>query len=307
MNPNHHAVLAVISAGILWATSGVIGKVTDAPPLVLTEFRLVGGSAILAALLGINRIVQLLRQTSSPILITAAAGMALFQWSFFEAVKVSGASFATWATVAIAPVWATLIAELFKPTSSQNKTTRQLWFFASIMLGLILMGVACNLSGTGVFLVLLGSASYAAYASAASLISYGHGQSSDSNSSLLVTTFALGGGALLLLPLAWTPTMEGLRGSWNISHLASFAFLVFGSTALAYYLFAMGVSQIGARKALTFQWVQPVATELLISGPPNTDHAPFYFLGMSLVLFSLIVSSTQASPFKQRCRDSQPN
>jgi DME family drug/metabolite transporter len=289
------AGLAVMSAGLLWASAGVIGEASTLPPLVLAEIRLGMGAAALFLVVGLRRTKRVLGGTNWRTMAGAVVGIGLFQWGYFAAVASTGASFATWGTVATGPLWAAAIARMGRSQLPSVQGGRLPMYWA-VGLGLALMAIEVRLALTGLLTTLSAGLAYAVYAASANQASIADDIRSRADGSLTLTALALAGGALTLLPLAWPAFSELKDLSLQTADLGRIAFLGLGSTALAYFLFANGVSRLGAEKALSFQWIQPVATDILYACTPDCRLSPIHIAGMVLLTVALLGNSMRASP-----------
>jgi len=279
------APLAVAGAGLLWASAGLIGDGLPLPPVVLAEVRLAGSALALAILIGPRRLLRCLTPLPWSGLLLAALGMGLFQWSFFASVKVGGASFATWVTVVSGPLWVALLAGKGLP-------------WTGTLLGAL--GIALLMNGAAIPPEALAwslptGLAYALYAEATGRAA--RGDASGAAGGLAVTAVALAGGALGLLPLL-PGQIDALPAlPWPVAWFGQLVFLGVGSTALAYALFAWGLGHLSAERALSLQWVQPVATELLCAAlTPAYQVNPLYLAGAGVLALSMLTRSIAAEP-----------
>lgn len=278
------AIPAVIAAGLLWSTAGIIGESVVVSPLMLAEIRLGVAAVALLAFVGIPRTTAMLKQTSWPAVLGAVFGMGAFQWSYFTAVAMTGAAFATWISVATGPLWAATIAGIGHPLPRHG-----LLQWAAVCIALVFMMMGGDVSPVGLLYSLAAGLAYAIFAVAANQAA---ANSSDSGlraeGSLAVTGLALFGGALAMLPVAWPAFAQTDISQLRILDLGWLAFLGLGSTALAYFLFGQGVSQLTAERALSLQWIQPIATELAGVCTPGYRPSLAHFVGVTILTATLL-------------------
>ncbi|MBL8438575.1 MAG: EamA family transporter [Zoogloeaceae bacterium] len=287
MKSKFGAGLAVMGAGLLWASAGAIGEGSTLPPLLLAELRLGIGGLALFVLLGRPQICRLVAQLGWKPLAIAVLGVGGFQWAFFAAVVQAGASFATWGSVATGPIWARAITGRLasEPNSahSHNLTT-----VLGVAGGLGLLAIAQGISLQGVLLTLATGLAYALYATAANPASTTNRVGSDAGHTLTITAFALLCGALTLVPFAFPLIADIEFTTLGMADFARIVVLGLASTAFAYCLFAYGIRRLGAEKALSFQWVQPIATEFLGCSGTSALTSPAQAVGTMLLTAALL-------------------
>ncbi|WP_374500069.1 EamA family transporter [Zoogloea sp.] len=286
MKSQFGAGLAAISAGLLWASAGAIGEVSVLPPVLLAEIRLGVGGVALLCLVGFPQLARAVRQLSWTAMAGAVIGVSGFQWAYFAAVANAGVSFATWGSVAVGPLCAGAIQEYFWP-SSRSEDPHRIPILLGVVGGLCLIAIAQHVSGRGVLLTLATGLAYAIYATCAGQAAKITQAGSGASGTLCVTALSLTGGGLTLLPLAF-PMLSNIHDAPAMADLARILFLGLASTALAYYLFAHGIHRLGPEKALSFQWVQPIATEFLHLGGSGALPSSTHVAGMALATAALL-------------------
>ncbi len=179
-----------------------------------------------------------------------AIGVALYQVSFFAAVRQAGVSLGTVVAIGSAPLLTGLLVWMLTGNRPDWR-----WMASTLVAiaGVSLIAAPDTVDTTGVLLALGAGASYALYAVAAERLVV-----------VVPATGAMaigfGGGALLLSPLlvsadlSWVGTGSGL--------LAAF-WLGLAATALAYVLFGNGLRTTPVATVATVSLAEPVTAFLL--------------------------------------------
>jgi DME family drug/metabolite transporter len=295
-----HAAL-ILGSGVLWGTAGAAAQIAPSiGPAALADGRLIVGAAVLAIFIGPVRLWRELKTLSLPNLVLASLAMGLFQWSFFAAAVGIGGGSATLISVGASPLLADLVA-----ARERHAVPPSRWWVeaAGYLLGLALLVEGFNLPREGVLAALFAGAAYAVYAETVSRMER-RGGSRDAGIS--VTTLALAGGGIALLPAA-SAQFESLLSPSGLMMTAYLGLLV---TALAYGMFVVGLHSVNVGTALALQIVQPVAA-IIIDGLLPSPH-PYGLASNGLVIIgtAIIVGSmgirTFAQPLKNRS-DPCPN
>lgn len=278
-----HGTLLILLAAILWGTTGTSQALapSGAHPLTIGALRLaVGGGALLllAILRGqINR--NCFRKPGITLL--AALLVAVYQLSFFAAVEATGVAVGTMVAIGSGPLFAGLFAFLL-----HGERPGRRWLIATTLAVAGLSALLIPASGSvmharsaGVLLALTAGASYAGYTLAVKRLLTGN-----SSDAVIALVFSLGG--ILLAPLLIGSDLHWAtepRGLIVIIHLGLI------TTALAYLLFARGLSTVPAVHAVTLALAEPLTAALLgilVLG----EHPAFTTTcGMLLVLSGLAV------------------
>ena len=217
----------------------------------------------------------------TPMMWLAAVGVAVYQVTFFLAVRTTGVAVGTVVALGSAPV----ITGVFGWAANQGRPGRR-WVVATALavtgLGILTLAArsATPVAPVGVLLALGAAASYAIYTvGAKDALTRGEGAERT-----MATLFS--GGALLLAPalvlldLSWLATPRGL---------AAAVWLGLVPTALAYVLFARGLRELSAAEVSTLTLAEPLtatALGVLVLGESLRGPA---LVGASLLLLGLVV------------------
>lgn len=242
--------LLIIASGLLWGTAGATAQILPGvASATLADGRLILGAIVMALVICPLRLGRELKKLSLPVLLIASIAMSLFQWSFFAAAVTVGGGVATLVSTGASP----LCADMFEAHGKRTWPPLRRWLeIAGFLSGLALLVEGCDLSTEGVFAALIAGAAYAVYAAAAARLER---QSGSTGGGIAVTTLALAGGGIVLLPAA-APQFESLMSP---SGLMVTAYLGLLGTALAYGMFVIGLRNVNVGTALALQVVQPLA------------------------------------------------
>jgi DME family drug/metabolite transporter len=289
-----HATL-IVGSGLLWGTAGAAAQI--APSLgsaALADGRLIVGAAVLAIFIGPVRLWRELKTLSLPNLALASLAMGLFQWSFFAAAVAIGGGSATLVSVAASP----LLADLWALRETHAAPRLRWWVeTAAYFLGLALLVEGFNLPLEGVLAALFAGAAYAIYAETVSRMER---QGGSRGAGISVTTLALAGGGIALLPAA-SAQFESLLSP---SGLMMTAYLGLPVTALAYGMFVVGLRSVNVGTALALQIVQPVAAIVIDRLLPGShpyglaSNGPV-FIGTAIIIGSMCIR-TRTQPVNNR-------
>jgi DME family drug/metabolite transporter len=267
----------VLLAALCFGTTGTAQALGPAglSPAGVGAARILVGGALLVAIGGAR-----LSQLSLRPLLAAAAGVASYQLCFFAAVADTGVAVGTVVAIGSGPA----LAGAFEWALDGRPPTRA-WAAATALACagvamLALAGAAAAVSLPGVLLALGAGASYAAYTLAAKrLLRAGHAPET-------VMAGAFGLGAVLLLPVL---VISGPGWLAQPGGAALALFLGVIPTALAYVLFARGLSRLTAAETATLTLAEPLTATLLgvivLAERVSTPAA----LGAGLVLTGLLV------------------
>lgn len=281
---------ALILAGVFFGTTGTAQALgpKDISPLAVGSARLILGALCLY-------LVHVLfhafihpdpKKSSTTIprndLWLAAIGVALYQLTFFSAVKSTGVAIGTVTALGSAPALTGLIAYLLtreKPTSR--------WFIATLVTtaGIIVLSTSkgtSDFNAKGFFLALGAGASYSLFAVASRRsLALGVGISE-----AMFKIFALG--AILSLPLLFIGNPSWLftvRGSLMIIWLAVVP------TALAYMVYAYGLVRVKASTASTLILAEPATATILASIVLSESINSSGWIGIGIVIVGLVYLS----------------
>ena len=278
----------VLTAAVLFGTTGTAQALgPDIEPLAVGTARIVVGAVLL---LGVALVAQGRVRVGDGrrLVLLAGAFVAVYQASFFAAVAQTGVAVGTVVALGSAPAWTGLFGRVFAGERLERR-----WFGAT---GLACAGVALltlggsaggTVSASGVALALASGAGYAGYAVAGKRMLDRGG----TPEGVMAAVFATG--ALILLPaLALVPTADLL----SAQGLALAAYLGALPTALAYVLFARGLSRIGAGETATLTLAEPVTAMALGFAVLGERPGAAGVAGAALVLAGLAALALRREP-----------
>jgi DME family drug/metabolite transporter len=291
------ARLHVLLAAVCFGTTGTAQALgpDGIPPAVVGAARIVAGGLLLVAVTVLGGRGRGGGRPWAPgPLALAAAGVAVYQLSFFAAVADTGVAIGTVVALGSAPAITGALEWLV-----EGRRPAPQWLPATALACagvtlLVLAGSAeAGVSAPGVALAVLAGASYAAYTLAAKrLLESGHGPEP-------VMAAAFGAGAVLLAPVLVLGDTSAL---WTPGGLALAGFLGLVPTALAYVLFARGLRRLSAAETSTLTLAEPLTAALLgvlvLAERPGAGA----IAGAGLVLAGLVVLAGAAPRRRARAR-----
>lgn len=256
MTQDARASLLVLLAAVLWGTTGTAQALIPGTPdpLGVGAVRIAVGGATLFLIArqgdGFGRGGP---WSAGPVAL-AALGVAAYQILFFAGIERAGVAIGTVVAIGSAPAFAGVLG-----WAAARERPGQRWAAATAVavLGAVLL-IAASAGGggnaVGISLCLGAGVSYATYAvTSKQLMVAGHSSSS-------VMAVAFGGGAIILLPLLVTRDVGWLaegRGALVALHLGVV------TTAVAYFLFGLGLRRIPVAIAATLSLGEPLTAALL--------------------------------------------
>jgi DME family drug/metabolite transporter len=291
-----HSIL-IVTSGLLCATSGAAAQIVPGiASVALADGRLVVGAIVLAAVIGPVPLWQQLKAVSLPMVILASLAMGLFQWSFFAAAVTVGGGIATLLSTCASP----LFADLLEACGKRKSLPLRWWLeITGYVFGLALLVEGFDLPIEGVLAALFAGAAYAVYAATTAQMER---QSGSTGAGLAVTTLALAGGGIALLPAA-VPHFESLLSP---SGLMMTAYLGVAVTALAYGMFVIGLRSVNVGTALALQVLQPLAAiviDALLPGSHSNSLASngLVIAGAAIIIGPMFIRSLiQIHPLRNR-------
>ncbi|MET0614136.1 MAG: EamA family transporter [Thermoleophilaceae bacterium] len=246
----------VLTASVLFGTTGTAQALGPGiQPLAVGTARIVVGAALLILVALASGGGLKLGGGDRRLVLLAGLFVASYQASFFAAVAETGVAVGTVVALGSAPAWTGLFGRVF----TGERLARR-WFVATGLAcaGVVLLTLGGSAGGTvsvpGVALALASGAGYAGYAVAGKRLLDRGGTPEG------VMAAVFGTGALVLLPaLALVPTAN----LFTAQGIALAAYLGALPTALAYVLFARGLSRIGAGETATLTLAEPVTAMAL--------------------------------------------
>jgi DME family drug/metabolite transporter len=271
----------VLLAALCFATTGTaqaLGPDATDPVGVGATRILVGGALLVAVAVATRGGVRGPRWDRGAV-VAAVAGVAVYQLAFFAAVNDTGVAVGTIVALGSAPT----LAGLFEWLLDRRRPDPR-WAAATVLACagvalLALSGGEASVSAPGVALAVLAGASYATYTIAAKrLLTAGHRPEA-------VMAAAFGLGAVVLLPALALSSPGWLLHADGIA-LALFLGVV--PTALAYVLFARGLTRLTASETATLTLAEPLTAGALgavVLAEPLTATSA---VGAGLVLAGLL-------------------
>ncbi len=278
--------LFVILAAVLWGTGGTAQALAPGAedPLSIGALKIgIGGAAMLAfsVLSGGWSKGASARWRPLPVLACAML-VASYQVLFFTGITQTGVALGTISAIGSLPVWAGLIDLLF----GKRPDARWLGATALAVAGSVLLigsGGSVSVDPLGVLLCIASGGGLVAFTAIAKGL-----LEERPHSVVMGVTFTLG--AVLL-----SPTLLFSDPGWVLSPtgLAVALELGLGATALAYILFASGLSRISVSTAATLSLAEPLTAGLLgvlILGERLSSTA---VAGMALLVLGLLLATVR--------------
>lgn len=273
---------SLILAGICFGTTGTAQALgpKGVSPLAVGSSRLIIGALLLY--LFHRSATKSIAKISGRDLWLSAIGVALYQITFFSAVKNTGVAIGTVTALGSAPALTGIVAFLL----NREKPTKR-WFFATVIttIGIIILSTSKGLSDfnfRGFLLAIGAGASYSIFAvSSKRALTNGV-----SITDAMFRIFALG--AILSTPLLFIGNLHWLttpRGLLMIFWLG----LV--PTALAYIAYAYGLEKVRASTASTLILAEPATATLLAAIVLGEAINTRGWVGILIVIIGLIYLS----------------
>ncbi|MDP1720912.1 MAG: EamA family transporter [Candidatus Nanopelagicaceae bacterium] len=273
---------SLVLAGVCFGTTGTAQALgpKGVSPLAVGSARLIIG----ALLLYIFHIA--IREASSRIsrqdLILGAIGVALYQITFFSAVKSTGVAIGTVTALGSAPALTGVVAYLI----NREKPTRR-WLVATIItsLGIVVLSTAKNSTSfniTGFLLALGAGASYSLFA----VVSKRALASGVKITDAMFRIFTLA--AVLSFPLLFVGDLN-----WIVSAKGSSMILWLGlvPTAFAYMAYAYGLEKVRASTASTLILAEPATATVLAAAVLGETINGRGWIGIVVVIVGLLYLS----------------
>lgn len=271
--------LAIALAAVLWGTTGTAQALasTQAHPLAVGAVRLVIGAACLILLaLALDR-PGLTRPWPRRATLTAGAGVALYQVSFFAAVQTMGVAAGTVLAIGSAPVAAGILGLLL-----HRERPSLAWYPATALAVTgcaLLAGQAGAVAWGGAPLALVAGFAYALYSACGKTVVAGR-RPETAMAGVFGVAAVLLAPLLAVLDLGWLATPRAMAAMAHLGVLA---------TALAYVLFSRGLATTPVASAVTLTLLEPLTAALLgilLLGEPVSLRQG---LGMGCILAGMAV------------------
>jgi DME family drug/metabolite transporter len=285
---NKYTMLArvqILLAAICFGTTGTAQAVgPGGSPVAVGAARIVLGGLLLALVARGLRVC--LPRLGAP-LIGMAAAVAVYQLSFFAAVKLTGVAVGTVVAIGTGPAAAGALGRL---VNGERLSTR--WAQATVLaaVGVLLLAGdgGASVDPTGVALAVTSGIGYATY----TVLSKRMLDSGEAPEGVMAAGFGCAG--LLLLPVLVVagPGFLGSPGG-----LAMAAYLAAVPTALAYVLFARGLRRLSSGETATIVLAEPLTAAVLGVVALGEHPSATAGVGALLVLAGLLVL---AAPRRRR-------
>ncbi len=278
--------LFVILAAVLWGTGGTAQALAPGAedPLSIGALKIgIGGAAMLAFSVVSGGWSKGASARWRPLPVLACAMLvASYQVLFFTGITQTGVALGTISAIGSLPVWAGLIDLMF----GKRPDARWLGATALAVAGSVLLigsGGSVSVDPLGVLLCIASGGGLVAFTAIAKGL-----LEERPHSVVMGVTFTLG--AVLL-----SPTLLFSDPGWVLSPtgLAVALELGLGATALAYILFASGLSRVSVSTAATLSLAEPLTAGLLgllILGERLSSTA---VLGMALLVLGLLLATVR--------------
>lgn len=273
---------SLVLAGICFGTTGTAQALgpKGVSPLAVGSARLIVGALLLYFIH--RRTLKSLAQISRSDLWLSAIGVALYQITFFSAVKSTGVAIGTITALGSAPALTGVAAYLMH----RERPTKR-WFVATIIttIGIIILSTSIGLTAfnvRGFLLALSAGASYSLFAVASKRALTSGVTITDA----MFKIFALA--AILSAPLLFVGKID-----WVFSSRGAAMILWLGlvPTAFAYMAYAYGLARVRASTASTLILAEPATATLLAALVLGEAINSRGWLGIGVVIIGLIYLS----------------
>jgi drug/metabolite transporter, DME family len=279
--------LFVILAAVLWGTGGTAQALAPgaADPLSVGVVKIgIGGTAMLAFSVlsgGWAKGATSAKWRPLPVLACAML-VASYQVLFFTGITLTGVALGTISAIGSLPVWAGLIDLFF----GRRPDARWLGATALAIAGSVLLigsGGSVSVEPLGVLLCIASGAGLVAFTAIAKGL-----LQERPHSVVMGVTFTLGAlllsPALLLSDPGWLLSPTGLVVALELG---------LGATALAYILFARGLSKVSVSTAATLSLAEPLTAGLLGVLVLGERLSPVAVAGMALLVLGLLLATVR--------------
>jgi drug/metabolite transporter, DME family len=279
------ARIQVLFAAICFGTTGTAQAIGPAgSPVAVGAARIVFGGLLLVL---VARALRVSMPRIGAPLIGMAVAVAVYQLSFFAAVRLTGVAVGTVVAIGTGPAAAGVLGRL---VNGERLSARWAQATALAAIGVLLLagdgGASVDL--TGVALAVTSGVGYATY----TVLSKRMLERGEAPEGVMAAGF--GGGGLLLAPalIVAGPDFLGTPGG-----LALVAYLAAVPTALAYVLFSRGLRHISSGETATIVLAEPLTAALLGVIALGEHPSATAGVGALLVLAGLLVL---AAPGRRR-------
>lgn len=284
--------LALLLVPILYGSVYISGKYvsTTMGPQIGAAIRFLASVLVMSAILRLRRggWPPLPRELRWPVFLMGISGMVLFNLFLLWGMKLAPSSDGPVLSSAMGPLFTVPLAVRFL---GEPLTRRRLTGLAVALVGTALFFAGIQAAGHGP-LRLLGDLSYMASGLAWAVYSILSRQVSQKLNPLTLVVYTQIWGAALLVLLA---VPDALRADWSSFSPAIWAHAVYlglGATALAQWIYNLGIQRLGAGRTISYLYLVPVFGMLLAVVILNErPHLWQWIGGALLVTGSVLVSS----------------
>lgn len=283
------AQVYVLLAAVLWGTTGSAQAFAPelAHPIAIGTLRLLIGGSLLFMVVILKKQLEFQRMDKR-VLMLAVVPMAAYQPMFFLSVNLTGVAFGTVLALGSAPIFTGLIQSFKGMKPGRN------WIISTAVsiIGCVMLfsgqgQIEMNLKGA--ILALGAGLSYAVYVQASQKL-----LKDSSVSSVNGVVFFLSG--LVLLPTLFFHDLTWLRTFQGIIVVAQLGIV---ATAIAYSLFAYGLTKIASTEAVTLTLAEPLTAAMLGIFLLKEQMTTMSLTGMLLLFTGLLLTSIPNSTQKQ--------
>lgn len=248
------ALFIVLFAAVLWGTTGTMQAIAPASahPVSIGATRLFVGGLFLFIIVIISKKLNI-KDLPKRDTFLAALCMAIYQPLFFSSVELTGVAIGTVVAIGSAPVMTGLVEWLFL-----KKKPSAVWGISTLLsiTGCILLlsnQGAVQTDPLGILFALGAGLSFGCYTIINKTLVL-----KVSPLPAVAVVFTLSGlmlsPFLVIFDMSWIATVEGITVALHLGVVA---------TGIAYYLFAVGLSQISSSTAVTLSLAEPLTATIL--------------------------------------------
>ncbi|WP_187977356.1 DMT family transporter [Mycetocola sp. JXN-3] len=286
MSRHTTGVLAVLTAALLWGTTGTAASLVSQVGALAIGSAAMGIGGLLQALIALPALRRSRRTLAARrgMLVLGAISVAIYPLAFYGSMRLGGVALGTVISLASAPLLAAVLEAVLDRTRLRGR-----WFVAAALgiIGSILLclpqGPAAPPAGPniplGVILGLIAGATYAAYSYAVRrMMRHGIGRSASMGA-------VFGCGALLLIPVLLATGAPILSGP---APLAVTAYMALIPMFLGYLLFGFGLARIPASTATMLTLSEPAIAAVLAVLIVGEHIGPPGWIGLGIIGLSLL-------------------
>lgn len=272
----------VIIGAILWGTTGAAQGFapSNATPLVIGAIRMAIGGSLLILIAFLKGAFKEVKKLDYRRIILASLCMALYQPFFFTGVKETGIALGTVLALGSAPIFSGII-DFFVDQSINKK-----WILSTLLSisGCVILFSAKGRVGfdfIGMIFSLSAGLSYAIYVKITQCL-FQYTRADLANGLIFFTAALMVSPLLFLSDLSWIFSKGGIIVSLHLGIV---------TTTIAYSIFAKGLKNIAASKAVTLTLAEPLTAALL--GFIVFKEAITYnsLTGISMIFIGLLINT----------------